>query len=125
MNYHQSETARLRERVAQLEEELRQCRETFWSDDGEVFQLRHKLGLAPLEAKVLSILLRRDFVRREQLHLACHGSESEVHPRIFDVVLTRIRKKTGINIANMSGGFWYLPQRKQIAAEIFKGKEPA
>jgi DNA-binding response OmpR family regulator len=125
MNFHRSETAMLRDRIEQLEEELRQLRETFVGaqDDDLRFTLSSTYKLPPMEVAVLLLLLRRRFVTREQLYAAVYGADSEVQERIFDVTISRLRKKTRIHIANAYKIGWWIPNREQVLAALLEGKE--
>lgn len=125
MNIHRSETAMLRERIAQLEEELRQLRETFaGSQDSDLRELlATKYRLTPTEITVFRLLLRSRFVTIDQMYAATYGGAADVQEDVFKVRISHIRKKTGVHVACVYKHGYWIPNREQVLAALLEGKE--
>jgi DNA-binding response OmpR family regulator len=102
------ETARLRDRVEELERLL-----------GMRPVLPRLWGLTRLEADVFGLLLRRQVMSHTQLFEAIWGGDSERNPQIVQVILCKLRAKLrplGIAIRNEYGVGYFLPPDSRAAA---------
>jgi DNA-binding winged helix-turn-helix (wHTH) protein len=103
-----SETARLRDRVEELERLLgmRQILPRLW-------------GLTGREADVLGILLRRQVMTHAQLFEAIWGGDSDRSVKIVEVVVCKLRAKLrphGVAIRTEHGVGYFIPPESKATA---------
>lgn len=69
------------------------------------------LGLQPMEAKVLGMLMRRETLAREQMAIALYGDRVNDPPvdKIFAVYVSNIRRKLGVEIETVRSLGWRMP----------------
>ena len=105
-----AETARLRDRVDELERLL-----------GMRPVLPRMWGLTGREADVLGILLRRHVMSHTQLFEAIWGGDSERSIKIVDVVVCKLRAKLrphGIAICTEHGVGYFIPRASKDEARV-------
>jgi DNA-binding response OmpR family regulator len=102
------ETARLRDRIEELERliGMRTVPPRLW-------------GLTRQEADLLGILLRRQVMTHAQLFEAIWGGDSECNSKIVEVVVCKLRAKLrphGIAIRTEHGVGYFIPPDSKAAA---------
>ncbi len=108
MNAPAPETARLRDRIEELERLL-----------GMREVLPRPWGLTRREAAVLGILLKRQVMSATQLFEAVWGGDSERETKIVEVVVCKLRAKLrahGIAIRTEYGAGYFIPPQEKAAA---------
>lgn len=88
-------------------------------DIGQIAWLRRNMGLEPMSARVL-IILNNAFPRavsKDAIYMAIWGSDSDVIPKIIDVMICKLRKK-GVIIETVWGYGYALPERVEIGTEV-------
>ncbi len=112
------ETARLRDRIEELERLL-----------GMREVLPHPWGLTRREAAVLGLLLKRQVMSVTQLFEAIWGGDSDCETKIVEVVVCKLRAKLrphGIAIRTEYGaGYFIPPQAKAVARAQIAGHHRA
>jgi DNA-binding response OmpR family regulator len=102
------ETARLRDRIEELERIL-----------GMREVLPRPWGLTRREAAVLGLLLRRQVLSATQLFEAIWGGDSDRETKIVEVVVCKLRAKLrphGIAIRTEYGTGYFIPPQAKAAA---------
>lgn len=122
-----SETARLRDRLAEAQERIRQLTDAFAPKP----QFPAEWRLTPQQVRLVSILARHEYpVHREAIELALYADGPE--PPHFDVIksqICQIRRKLkpfGITIETRYGFGWRLPpESRAIVRRTMLGAEAA
>lgn len=101
-----SEIERLRDRVAELEEML-----------GIRFELPNALGLTPLEARIVGVLIKREIASRDYIYWAVYGDLPDCDQpdiKTIEVHIVKIRRKLaahGISILNRYNVGYYVDKQ--------------
>jgi len=113
-----TELERLRDRVEELEELI-----------GLTIDLPfYRLALSPTQARLLGLLLKRDFVTRDFAFVAMYGGRPEADQpdiKCIDIYIHFLRKKLdqyGISIRTR-GGYFMEPADKKRLYEVLQGAQ--
>lgn len=112
--------ARLRDRVAELEDAL-----------GFTIEMPVYLGLTSAEARVFGALMKRPTWTKEQLMVALYSDRPDDPPeiKIVDVFICKLRKKLrpiGVDIETLWGqGYRLTPAMRERAAAIIERRASA
>ena len=86
-----------RERIDELEEEVRQLRDLLFSERQFTFLVRCRevLGTTPIEARLLQALTKRRTMTREALMIALYSDRPDDPPqaKIIDVLVCKLRNR--------------------------------
>jgi DNA-binding response OmpR family regulator len=89
-----------------------------------------KFKASPLEACMLTLMLRRDQVTKEQLHVVItqKSGKEDIDQKMVDVMICKLRKKLkpfGLVIETMWGmGYFITPASREIAVHLLTASEP-
>jgi two-component system cell cycle response regulator CtrA len=89
-----------------------------------------KFKTSPLEAGMLALMLRRDQVTKEQLHVVItqKSGKEDIDQKMVDVMICKLRKKLkpfGLVIETMWGmGYLITPASRELAVQMLVSSEP-
>lgn len=114
-----------RERIEELEEELRQARDALAGTEVGIDPLAFRaLHLTRSEAQVLQMLLAREMLTTEAYMAVRSADDWDGDPKILDVFVCKLRKKLaprGIQILTVWGKGWYMPADMKAAVRALGG----
>jgi hypothetical protein len=125
---HSDHSAPLRERIAILEEELRQLREAIAPADnpfGHLFARQHAALLFGLYSRRTATYALLDAIGSETGHLGRGEGEDYAHHRV-KVAMHKLRKKLrehGIEFFTITGVGYYLNDENRTKVEMLMGEK--
>jgi DNA-binding response OmpR family regulator len=110
-----SEMERMRDRVLQLEQIL-------GIDSSETGRIREAFGLEPDLARIMGMLLKRNFVSHESLYTVMYGHRPECEwpdAKVLDVQICKLRRRLkphDVTIATRWGEGWSISVPNKVKA---------